>query len=90
MAAVIEVIETIIIAAMAATPPTIAALAAYRKGIKNSRALEKVHLSIDGRLHELLDATKKLGQIEGYREAIKAKRGSDKKKGRRKSDKKKK
>lgn len=86
-AAVIDVVQVVLVAAIAATPPTIAALAAYRKGVKNSKALEAVHLSINGRLHELLDATKKLGKVEGYREAIQAKRGSDKRKGRRKSDK---
>lgn len=88
-AAVIDVVQVVLVAAIAATPPTIAALAAYRKGVKNSKALEAVHLSVNGRLHELLEATKKLGKIEGYREAIQAKRGSDgSKKGRRKSDKK--
>lgn len=87
-ATVLDAIQIVLVAAIAATPPTIAALAAYRKGVKNSKALEAVHLSVDGRLQELLEATKKLGEIEGFQQAIKQKRGSESKKGRRKTDKK--
>jgi hypothetical protein len=69
-----DVVKDVMIAAITAFPPSVLALLAWRKGIKNSKALQQVHVQIDGRLHQLIDATKKLAKAEGYKAGLSAKR----------------
>lgn len=49
--------ENILIAFITAFPPTLAALLALKAGKENAKAIQNVHISIDGRMDELLKST---------------------------------
>jgi hypothetical protein len=55
----------IVIAAIAALPPTLVALLSLRKSKQNEAAIEQVHISINSRLTELLIATAAASRAEG-------------------------
>lgn len=54
--------ENIIIAAIAAIPPTLVALLAWRS---NKKAVNEVHLSINSRMDQLLSSSKAESKAEG-------------------------
>jgi hypothetical protein len=57
---------TVILTSMiAATPPTIVALLAWRSSNKNAAAIQEVHLSINSRMDQLLKASKAESMAEG-------------------------
>jgi hypothetical protein len=49
--------STIIVAAIAAIPPTLVALLALRTGKKNEASIQQVHLSVNSRMDEMLRLT---------------------------------
>lgn len=61
----VDTVGTIIIAAIAATPPTIMALAAFIKAKGASRKIEELHVLVNSRLSELLAATAAANKSEG-------------------------
>lgn len=52
--------DVILVAIIAAIPGTLAAIL----GIRNGKKLEEVHLSIDGRMDELVIASRNSGKVE--------------------------
>lgn len=70
----IEFTKDLLTSLITAFPPTLVALLAWRKGIKNYRALKTLHVQIDGRFHQLLSATKKLSKAEGLKKGLSMKR----------------
>ena len=59
--------DTVIIAAIAAIPPTLAALLALVKSIKVEKAVQEVHLSVNSRLDQLLKSTSLASHAEGMK-----------------------
>jgi len=57
--------DAIAIALIAAAPPAVLALLAWRAGCKNGKAITEVHLSMNSRLDQLLESTKKTSHAEG-------------------------
>lgn len=53
------------LALIAAIPPTVAAVAALVVSIQSDRKITEVHLSINGRLTELLEANRVAAHAEG-------------------------
>ena len=60
--------ESIIIAIIAAIPPTLVALLTLRNSKKNAQAIQEVHLSINSRMDQLLEASKAASNAEGREE----------------------
>jgi hypothetical protein len=57
--------ETIKIAIIAAVPPSLAAIAAVVLGVLNHSKLSRIHISINGRLNELMTSNSRLAHLEG-------------------------
>jgi hypothetical protein len=57
--------DSIAIAIIAAAPPTLVALLAWIASKKNGKAILDVHLSMNSRLDQLLESTKKTSHAEG-------------------------
>ena len=55
----------ILVALIAATPPTIAAVWAIISSKKNGVKIQEIHLSINSRMDELLEATKIAARSQG-------------------------
>ena len=55
----------IIVAIIVAIPPTLVAILALIQGMKNGRATEEIHLSVNSRMDELLAVTKGESHAEG-------------------------
>lgn len=58
--------QAIIIAVIAATPPTLVALLSFFKSRNNATAIQEVHLSVNSRMDELLAASKGEARAEGH------------------------
>jgi hypothetical protein len=57
--------DNLAIAIIVSTPPTIVAIVGLVIGLKNKDAVKEVHLSLNSRLDQLLELTKKAGIAEG-------------------------
>ncbi len=57
--------EAVVVAAIVAIPPTVAAVAALIVSIRTHSATREVHLSVNSRMDELLRVTKTSGIAEG-------------------------
>lgn len=66
-------LTSIIIALIAALPPTLVALLAWHSSRQNARAIENVHVSVNSRMDQLLASSKgeakAAGVVEGRAEA---------------------
>lgn len=60
--------DAIIVALIAATPPTIMAILAWWQARRSVRAIAEVHLSLNSRLDELVKAEKSVSRTEGIKE----------------------
>jgi hypothetical protein len=60
--------DALLIAAIAAVPATIAALAAWFKAAAAHEAIKAVHVEVNSRLTELLRVGKQLAHLEGIAE----------------------
>lgn len=60
--------DAIIVAIIAALPPTIVALLALRKSTSNGKAVAEVHLALNSRLDELLRSTRTAAHAAGVKE----------------------
>lgn len=58
--------DTVLVALIAGIPPTILALAAFVQGVRNGNQLHDLHLEINSRLTQLLEATAKAAHSEGF------------------------
>ena len=58
----------IIVALIAALPPTLVALLGLRKSHENSKAIQEVHLTLNSRLDSLILTEKNLSKIQGIEE----------------------
>lgn len=67
--------ENIIVALITAFPPSLLAFLAWRTGISNSKGIQDVHISVNGKMEALLESTKRQataeGSIQGAKEANK-------------------
>lgn len=54
-----------LIAVLTALPPTIAAVAALMVAMRNDRKITEIHIGLNGRLTELLEASKIAAHAEG-------------------------
>src|SRR5580698_7149835 len=59
---------TILLNILAAVMPSIAGLMAMITSLRNAKKIQEVHLSLNGRLTQLLTSTKLEGQSEGRKE----------------------
>lgn len=57
--------DTVLVAFISSIPATIAALGALITSVRGSRKTDEVQKSVNGRMTELLDISKKLAHIEG-------------------------
>ncbi len=64
--------EAILVALIAATPPTLMALAALIVGLGNRRKSEELHLLINSRLSELLASSTAAARSEGHEAGVAA------------------
>lgn len=69
--------DAIQIAIIAATPPTIVATGALIVAIKSRSAIQEVHLSLNSRLTELLNATGRAAHADGVTEGKKVQNETD-------------
>ena len=58
-------INSIIIAIIAAIPPTLVGLLVFYSSRKNARAIEDVHISINSRMDQLLESSKGEAKAQG-------------------------
>jgi len=58
-------VTTIIVAAIAALPPTLVAFLSLRAGNKNKQAIDQVHILINNRMTELLKTSIGEARLEG-------------------------
>ena len=66
--------DHIVIACLVAIPPTILAIASLIASLRNHDSIQRVQLSINGRLDELLIAEKKSSYEQGHRAAMDSER----------------
>jgi hypothetical protein len=60
--------EALQVALIAATPPSVLAAASLLASLKNKKAIQEVHLSVNSRLTQLLEAVGKAAHAEGMAE----------------------
>jgi len=58
-------LEKVIFAILAAIPPTIMALAAFRNSKRNTSRLEKLHKEVNSRMTEMIATTKASSELKG-------------------------
>jgi hypothetical protein len=63
--------KTVTVAIIVSIPPTLVSLLALRRGNKNSEDIHEVHLSINSRMTQLIEATKGASKAEGREEGRK-------------------
>lgn len=60
--------DAVLVGIVAATPPTLLALAALVTAFRNGRAVKEVHLAVNSRLDDLVKLTRKDAHAEGVKE----------------------
>jgi hypothetical protein len=60
--------DLLVVGIMAAIPAFIAAFASWRQAVYNSKKIQEIHLTVNGRLMELLALTKTAAHAAGLQE----------------------
>ncbi len=61
-------LSVVLVAAIAAIPPTIGAIAAFLVSVRNSRKLVEVHKDLNGRLNELVERAEEASFAKGVKQ----------------------
>lgn len=66
--------DTVLVGIIAAVPATIAAAAALVVSVRGNRKIDELHLSINGRMAQLIDMTSKAASADGKAAGIEQER----------------